>query len=78
MFQKLKNRSGIQRIHAHLCRHTFATSYMMGGGNLEKLRVMLGHADYNATKIYLQLAAEYDIVKYPIYQLDKVFFEKGY
>ena len=78
MFQKLKNRSGIQRVHAHLCRHTFATSYMMGGGNLEKLRVMLGHSDYNVTKIYLQLAAEYDIVKYPIYQLDPVFFEKGY
>lgn len=78
MFQKLKNRSGIQRVHAHLCRHTFATSYMMGGGNLEKLRVMLGHSDYNVTKIYLQLAAEYEIVKYPIYQLDPVFFEKGY
>lgn len=78
LFSKLKKRTGIDRIHAHLCRHTFATSYMMGGGNLEKLRVMLGHADYNATKIYLQLAAEYDIVKYPIYQLDPVFFEKGY
>lgn len=78
LFSKLKKRTGIDRIHAHLCRHTFATSYMMGGGNLEKLRVMLGHADYNATKIYLQLAAEYEIVKYPIYQLDPVFFEKGY
>lgn len=78
LFSKLKKRTGIERIHAHLCRHTFATSYMMGGGNLEKLRVMLGHADYNATKIYLQLAAEYEIVKYPIYQLDPVFFEKGY
>ena len=78
IFSKLKKRTGITRVHAHLCRHTFATSYMMGGGNLEKLRVMLGHADYNATKIYLQLAAEYEIVKYPIYQLDPVFFEKGY
>ena len=78
LFYKLKKRTGIDRVHAHLCRHTFATSYMMGGGNLEKLRVMLGHADYNATKIYLQLAAEYEIVKYPIYQLDPVFFEKGY
>lgn len=78
LFSKLKKRTGITRVHAHLCRHTFATSYMMGGGNLEKLRVMLGHADYNATKMYLQLAAEYEIVKYPIYQLDPVFFEKGY
>lgn len=78
IFSKLKKRTGITRVHAHLCRHTFATSYIMGGGNLEKLRVMLGHSDYNVTKTYLQLAAEYEIVKYPIYQLDPVFFEKGY
>lgn len=78
IFTKLKKKTGITRVHAHLCRHTFATSYMMGGGNLEKLRVMLGHADYNATKIYLQLAAEYEICKYPIYKLDPVFFETGY
>lgn len=78
IFSKLKKRTGITRVHAHLCRHTFATSYIMGGGNLEKLRVMLGHSDYNVTKTYLQLAAEYEIVKYPIYQLDPIFFEKGY
>lgn len=78
IFSKLKKRTGITRVHAHLCRHTFATSYIMGGGNLEKLRVMLGHSDYNVTKTYLQLAAEYEIVKYPIYQLDDVFFERGY
>ncbi len=78
LFSKLKKRTGITRVHAHLCRHTFATSYIMGGGNLEKLRVMLGHSDYNVTKTYLQLAAEYEIVKYPIYQLDPIFFEKGY
>ena len=78
LFQKLKKRTGITRVHAHLCRHTFATSYIMGGGNLEKLRVMLGHADYNVTQTYLQMAAEYEILKYPIYQLDPVFFERGY
>lgn len=78
IFYKLKKHTGITRVHAHLCRHTFATSYIMGGGNLEKLRVMLGHSDYNVTKTYLQLAAEYEIVKYPIYQLEPVFFETGY
>lgn len=78
LFFKLKKSTGITRVHAHLCRHTFATSYIMGGGNLEKLRVMLGHSDYNVTKGYLQMAAEYDIVKYPIYRLDSVFFETGY
>ena len=78
LFQKMKKRSGINRLHAHLLRHTFATSYIVGGGNLEKLRIMLGHADYNVTKTYLHLAAQFEIVKYPIYQLDDVFFERGY
>lgn len=78
LFQRLKKKTGISRVHAHLCRHTFATSYIMGGGNLEKLRVMLGHSDYNVTQIYIRMAAEYEIIKYPIYQLDPVFFERGY
>ncbi len=78
LFTRIKKRTGIIRVHAHLCRHTFATSYMMGGGNLEKLRLMMGHTDYNVTKEYLHLAAEFEIVKYPIYQLDPVFFERGY
>lgn len=78
LYQKMKKRSGVKRLHAHLLRHTFATSYIVGGGNLEKLRIMLGHADYNVTKTYLHLAAQFEIVKYPIYQLDAVFFEKGY
>lgn len=78
LYQKMKKRSGINRLHAHLLRHTFATSYIVGGGNLEKLRIMLGHADYNVTKTYLHLAAQFEIVRYPIYRLDAVFFERGY
>ena len=78
LFQRIKKTSGVKRLHAHLLRHTFATSYIVGGGNLEKLRIMLGHADYNVTKTYLHLAAQFEIVRYPIYQLDPVFFERGY
>lgn len=78
LFQGLKKKAAVPRLHCHLCRHTFATSYIIGGGNLEMLRMMMGHTDYNTTKIYLQMAAEYSIVKYPIYKLDSVFFEKGY
>lgn len=78
LFVKIKKKSGVSRVHAHLCRHTFATSYIVGGGNLEKLRIMLGHTDYDTTKVYLHLAAQFEIVRYPIYQLDPVFFERGY
>lgn len=78
LFGRIKKRTGIRRVHAHLCRHTFATSYIMGGGNMEQLRIMLGHADYNVTQGYLHLAAQFGLVQYPIYQLDPIFFRKGY
>lgn len=35
VFARLKKRSGIDRLHPHLLRHTFATSFIIGGGNLE-------------------------------------------
>ena len=78
MFHGLKKKTGIERLHCHLCRHTFGTSYIMGDGNLELLRVMMGHTDYSTTKMYIQMATEYKIVKYPIYKLDPIFFERGY
>ena len=78
MFSRLKKKTGIERLHAHLLRHTFATSYMMGGGNLEMLRIMLGHSDYNVTRNYLHLASQYRMLQADIYRLDPIFFETGY
>ncbi|MDE7254284.1 MAG: tyrosine-type recombinase/integrase [Acetatifactor sp.] len=78
MFQNLKAESGVQRVHAHLLRHTFATSYLIGGGNLEFLRVFLGHTDYNVTKVYSQLAAKCKMLGVDVYQLDPIFFTRGY
>ena len=78
MMQRLKQRSGIQRLHAHLLRHTFATSYLIGGGNLEFLRVFLGHSDYAVTKIYSSSAAQLKMLGADVYQLDPIFFERGY
>lgn len=78
LFSRLKKESGIKRLHAHLLRHTFATSYLIGGGNLEFLRVFMGHSDYNVTKIYSQLAAESKMLGVDVYHLDPIFFKKGY
>lgn len=78
LFADLKKESGVQRVHAHLCRHTFATSYLVGGGNLEFLRVFMGHSDYGVTKIYTGTAALCKMLGLSVYQLDKLFFERGY
>lgn len=74
LFSDLKVKSGIPRLHAHLLRHTFATSYLIYGGNLEFLRVLLGHYDYTVTKNYSSLAAQYQMLDIPIYKLDPIFF----
>ena len=78
LFYKLKSQTGIFRIHAHLLRHTFAVSYLVGGGNLEFLRVFLGHYDYSVTQHYLDMAAEIKMLGSPVYQLDPIFFTRGY
>ncbi len=77
-FADIKKASGVQRLHPHLLRHTFATSYLLGGGNLEFLRVFMGHYDYSVTKMYSSLAAQCKMLGIEIYKLDKIFFERGY
>lgn len=78
LFSRLKSKSGVKRVHAHLCRHTFATSYIMGGGNMELLRMFLGHFDYSITQNYLHIANQFLLMDADIYKLDKVFFKSLY
>lgn len=78
LFSRIKEKTGISRVHPHLLRHTFATSYILGGGNMEFLRLMLGHSDYETTKVYLHLAQEAKMLHNDIYKLDSVFFHAGY
>lgn len=49
-----------------------------GGGNLEFLRVFMGHTDYAVTQAYSRMAAEYKMLGADIYRLDDIFFTRGY
>lgn len=77
LFRRLRKRT-VQRLHPHLLRHTFATSYICGGGNMEFLRLYLGHADYAITKNYLHISYQMQVTGYQIYQLDSIFFKTFY
>lgn len=57
MFKRLKKQSEMPRLHPHLLRHTFATYYIADGGDLETLRLILGHANIQTTQRYLHMAA---------------------
>lgn len=73
LFQKLKKQADIERIHPHLCRHTFATSYIINGGDLESLRILLGHEDITTTQKYLHLANTYLYLDSDVYKIDKIY-----
>lgn len=72
-FKKLKKRSGIRRIHAHLLRHTFGTSYMTYRGNLEYLRIYMGHETLQMTLNYVHLSLQLQLSGYEIYKIDSVY-----
>jgi len=49
--------AGIEKpAHAHVLRHTFATQYILAGGSVVALSLILGHADVNTTMVYVHLA----------------------
>lgn len=76
MFRRLKTFSGLSRVHPHLLRHTFATAFILQGGDLETLRLLLGHEDIQTTSIYLHLANKYKMLDADVYKLDNIFFKK--
>jgi len=55
-FTRLGKKSGVKRFHAHLCRHTFATKYLINGGDVFSLQQILGHSSLEMVRRYVTLA----------------------
>lgn len=55
----------------HVARHTFATSFLRAGGQVEKLQRLLGHSDIKQTMIYVHIVQS--DANSEIFLLDKLF-----
>lgn len=73
LFANIQNLPGMERVYAHLLRHTFATSYLYYGGNMEMLRLLMGHSSYTILQNYVHLAAQEELIGSGLYELDEIF-----
>lgn len=73
LFLRLRNRTKIDRLHPHILRHTFATKYLMNGGDIFSLQQILGHTSLEMVRRYSHLASAYVIQNAKRYSpLDKL------
>jgi integrase/recombinase XerC/integrase/recombinase XerD len=63
-FTRLAKRSGVQRLHAHLCRHTFATRFLINGGDVFTLQQILGHSTLEMVRHYVNLASNHIAIQH--------------
>ena len=62
--KRVAKRSGVTRLHPHLCRHTFATRYLINGGDVFTLQQILGHATLEMVRRYVTLASAHVAVQH--------------
>ena len=56
VLQRVGIAAGVPRLHAHLCRHTYATNFLINGGNVLLLKQNLGHTTLAMVDRYVHLA----------------------
>ncbi len=77
MFTRLTKRSRVYRLHAHLCRHTFAARFLVNGGDVFTLQQILGHSTLEMVKHYVNLASSHIAIQHQKFSpLDRLNLQK--
>lgn len=58
MVTRIGKAAGIENVHPHKFRHTFATSYLRNGGDPLTLQKLLGHTTLTMTNHYVAMSAD--------------------
>ncbi|WP_313343635.1 tyrosine-type recombinase/integrase [Sedimentibacter sp.] len=56
---RLRKKMKFEKFNPHMLRHTFATNYIINGGDMFNLQLILGHEDLQTVRKYVHLARYY-------------------
>ena len=63
LLKRWGKKAGIPRLHAHLCRHTYATNYLCYGcGDVFRLQHILGHNTLEMVRRYVHYASTQSLI----------------
>lgn len=57
LFKRMKRKTGIEKLHPHLLRHTYCTMYLARGGDIFSLKQSTGHESFEILNNYVHLAS---------------------
>ena len=63
MMKRLAKSSGVGRIYPHLLRHTYATLFLLNGGDVFLLQQNLGHTSLEIVRRYVHLASRISAIR---------------
>lgn len=63
ILKRIKKEKGFKKLHPHYLRHTFATLFLVNGGDPVHLQLILGHTTLYMTEQYLHLANQMTLLK---------------